>query len=204
MSTPQVLFKHLSEHDYKYVHQAMVNFTDGRTSETLDEIWFVEHEPVFTLGRNGNKSNLLQTPDIPIVHSDRGGDITYHGPGQLVIYCLMDLKRLNLSVKSLVYSLEEMVINYLANFNIVGHRIDKAPGVYVDYKKLASLGLRVRKGFSFHGMAINVDMDATPFSYINPCGLTNMKVIQLKQLGIQQSLNDVALSFETFIQDEFY
>lgn len=204
MSSQEPIFKHIKERDYQTVHNAMHKFTHSRNETTQDEIWYVEHNPVFTLGRNGNKNNLLQSSRIPIVESDRGGDITYHGPGQLVIYCLIDLTRLNLSVKSLVRGLEGMVITYLSNHNIVGHRIEKAPGVYVDNTKLASLGLRVRKGCSFHGLAINVDMDLTPFSYIHPCGLTDMRVIQLKQLGIHASLNDVACEFQQLILNQFY
>lgn len=200
----QVVFKELDEHNYQVVHQAMLDFTNARNLETLDEIWFVEHDPVFTLGRSGNASNLLQPSGIPVVQSDRGGDITYHGPGQLVIYFLLDLTRLNLGVKSLVNKLEGMVIRYLNNFDVAGHRIEKAPGVYVDNKKIASLGLRVRHGYSFHGIAINIDMDLTPFSYIHPCGLTNMQAVQLKQLGIQLTLNQVACDFTELIKDEFY
>ena len=199
-----VVFQELDEHNYQLVHQAMLDFTNARNRDTLDEIWFVEHDPVFTLGRNGNASNLLQPSDIPVVQSDRDGDITYHGPGQLVIYCLMDLSRLNLGVKSLVNKLEGMVIRYLSSFDVTGHRIEKAPGVYVDNKKLASLGLRVRHGCSFHGIAINIDMDLTPFSYIHPCGLTNMQAVQLKQLGVQLTLNQVACDFTELIKDEFY
>ena len=204
MSSQEPIFKHIKECDYQTVHNAMHEFTDSRNETTQDEIWFVEHSSIFTLGRSGNKSNLLQSSHIPIVESDRGGDVTYHGPGQLVIYCLIDLIRLNLGVKSLVSGLEDMVITYLASHKIVGHRIEKAPGVYVDNTKLTSLGLRVRKGCSFHGLAINVDMDLTPFSYIHPCGLTNMQVVQLKQLGIHTSLNEVACEFQQLMLDQFY
>jgi len=204
MSTSLPIFKYIDGHNYQQTHDDMLSFTDARNEDTQDEIWFVEHAPVFTLGRNGNKSNLLKTSDIPLVQSDRGGDITYHGPGQLVIYCLIDLSRLNIGVKSLVYGLEEIIIRFIAKHNIIGYRIDKAPGVYVDNAKLASLGLRVRKGCSFHGLAINVDMDLKPFSYIHPCGLTNMKAVQLKQLGIQATVNQVALSLQELILQEFY
>lgn len=204
MTSLQAIFKHIDERDYQTVYDAMVDFTNKRSKDTQDEIWFVEHAPVFTLGRNGNKSNLLKTSDIPLVQSDRGGDITYHGPGQLIIYCLIDLARLSIGVKSLVYGLEQIVIRYLAEHGVTGHRIDKAPGVYVDQEKLASLGLRVRHGCTFHGLAINVDMDLKPFSYIHPCGLTNMRAVQLKQLGIQASLNQVALALQELIIEEFY
>jgi lipoyl(octanoyl) transferase len=182
----------------------MREFTDHRDEYTNDEIWFVQHEPVFTLGRNGNKSNFIVNTDIPLVHSDRGGDVTYHGPGQLVVYCLMDLKRLQLGVKSLVYGLEEIVIQYLTEFDVLGRRIQNAPGVYVHGDKLASLGLRVRKGCSFHGLAINVNMNIKPFTYINPCGLEDMKVTQLSQLGIHESCDEVALKISNLIIERFY
>lgn len=199
-----VTFKHINLCDYQQVHHAMLEFTDARSKETLDQVWFVEHNPVFTLGRNGNTSNLLQQSNIPLINSDRGGDITYHGPGQLIIYTLMDLQRLNLGIKSLVNQLEAMVITYLANIGITGHRIQDAPGVYVDNQKIASLGLRVRKGCSFHGLAINIDMDLTPFSYINPCGLTNMQVVQVKQYDVHASLDKVACDFQQLIVKQFY
>ena len=200
----QPTVRHLSEHDYSIVHSLMSDFTDNRNEDTDDEIWFVQHEPVFTLGRNGNKDNFLISSDIPLVHSDRGGDVTYHGPGQLVVYCLMDLKRLKLGVKSLVYGLEQIVIQYLSDFNVDGRRMHSAPGIYVQGKKLASLGLRVRKGCSFHGLAINVNMDMKPFSYINPCGLEGMKTTQLSQLGINKNCGEVASSIAKLIVKQFY
>ena len=198
------IFKNITERDYQHTYQLMTDFTDNRTHNSQDEIWFVQHKPIFTLGRNGNKNNLLKTSDIPVVKTNRGGDITYHGPGQLVVYCLIDLNRLGLGVKSLVSGLEQVVINYLKRYGVVGHRIEKAPGVYVDNTKLASLGLRVRKGCSFHGLAINIDMDLMPFSYINPCGLTNMKVVQLKDLGIQANIDEVACVIKELMLEQFY
>lgn len=196
--------KYLSQQDYRIVYEQMHEFTASRDENTDDEIWFVQHEPVFTLGRNGNKSNLLVNSDIPLVHSDRGGDVTYHGPGQLLVYCLIDLKRLQLGVKSLVYGLEEMIIQYLSAFDVLGKRMKSAPGVYVNGDKLASLGLRVRKGCSFHGLSINVNMDTTPFTYINPCGLEGMKVAQLSQLGINKNCDDVASVLSNLIVKQFY
>ena len=189
---------------YIDVHEQMKSFTDNRNADTRDEIWFVQHDPVFTLGRNGSRENILTDFDIPVVQSDRGGDITYHGPGQLVVYCLFDLTRLELGVKSLVRGLEDIFIAYLAEFDIQGRRIEKAPGVYVDNKKIASLGLRVRKGCSFHGLAINVDMDTRPFSYIHPCGLQGMQVTQLSELGIQRDCDAVASALTTLILGQFY
>ncbi len=198
------IVRYLGEGNYQNVHANMCEFTDGRNQQTEDEVWFVQHEPVFTLGRNASKNNLLVDSDIPLVQSDRGGDVTYHGPGQLVVYCLIDLKRLRLGVKSLVYGLEEVIIQFLSEFNVLGQRIETAPGVYVNGDKLASLGLRVRNGCSFHGFAINVNMDLTPFTYINPCGLENMKVTQLSQLGIHKSCDEVASSVSNFIIQQFY
>ena len=200
----QPIFKYVNERDYKIVHDDMIEFTRQREQQTIDEIWFVEHNPVFTLGRNGNKSNLLCDTKIPVVKSDRGGDITYHGPGQLIMYCMIDIKRLSIGVKSLVNGLEEMVIRYLAKHSVVGVRMKGAPGVYVDGSKLASLGLRVRHGYTFHGIAINIDMDLTPFSYIHPCGLRDMKTVQLSQLGINDSREQVASSLTDLLLEQFY
>ena len=204
MAKLQPIIKHIQESDYQIIYDNMVDFTHKRDEDTQDEIWFVEHDPVFTLGRNGNKSNLLQKTDIPLVHSDRGGDITYHGPGQLVVYCLIDIGRLDIGVKSLVNGLEDIVISYLSKFSVIGHRIEKAPGVYVDNAKLASLGLRVRNRCAFHGLAVNINMDLKPFSYIHPCGLTDMKVTQLKQLGIHETSDRVALALSGLILERFY
>ena len=204
ITVKQPLMHHLGVCDYVGIHERMKDFTDSRVESTHDEIWFVQHHPVFTLGRNGNKNNLITKSDIAVVHSDRGGDITYHGPGQLIVYCLMDLKRLQIGVKTLVHGLEQVVIQYLSGFNVVGERIATAPGIYVKGDKLASLGLRVRNGCSFHGLAINVDMDKTPFSHINPCGLEGMQVTQLSELAIHQSCDQVASSFSKLITQQFY
>lgn len=204
MTKLKPIFKYIQERDYQQVCDNMLAFTRKRDENTIDEIWFVEHEPVFTIGRNGNKSNLLHVTDIPLMRSDRGGDITYHGPGQLIVYCLMDIKRLHIGVKSLVHGLEEVVIDYLARFSVCGSRIENAPGVYVNNQKLASLGLRVRNGRSFHGLAINIDMDLTPFSYIHPCGLEDMQAVQLTQLGIQVSRDQVALALSELMLKQFY
>ncbi|MFK7793825.1 MAG: lipoyl(octanoyl) transferase LipB [Gammaproteobacteria bacterium] len=196
--------RYLGQQDYQIVHKQMHEFTDARDENTCDEIWFVQHAPVFTLGRNGDKNNFLIDSDIPLIHSDRGGDVTYHGPGQLLVYCLMDLKRLQLGVKSLVYGLEEVIIKYLSECDVVGERVKRAPGVYVNGDKLASLGLRVRKGCSFHGLSINVNMDINPFTYINPCGLEGMQVTQLSQLNINKSCDEVASALSNLIVKQFY
>lgn len=190
--------------DYLESHQAMQIFTDERSASTQDQIWLLQHHPVFTLGRNANRGNFISDHNIEVIQSDRGGDVTYHGPGQLIIYCLLDLKRLQLGVKSLVTGLEEVIIQYLSEYKITGERLNNAPGVYVGNKKIASLGLRVRRNCSFHGLAINVDMDLAPFSYINPCGLQGMQVTQLSDLGIQQSCDQVASSISSSIIQKFY
>ncbi len=198
------VFRTIAERDYQSVYVRMVEFTNQRDPATCDEVWFVEHNPVFTVGRNGNIRNLLIDTDIPLIQSDRGGDITYHGPGQLVVYCLLDLRRLGFGVRGLVHGLEEVVINYLSEFSIQGHRINKAPGVYVDNRKLASLGLRVRHGCTFHGLAININMNLEPFGFIHPCGLMNMQVTQLESLGIQDTRDQVACALSALITRQFY
>ena len=182
----------------------MKSFTDQRSTQTCDEIWCLEHEPVFTLGRNANRSNFIAPHQIQVVQSDRGGDVTYHGPGQCIVYCLLDLNRLQLGVKTLVTILEESVIQLLTDSNIHAEKKSHAPGVYVDGQKIASLGLRVRKGCSYHGIAINVDMDLTPFTFIHPCGLKKMQVTQLSDLGIQLSCDQVASRLINNIFQQIY
>lgn len=169
----------------------MQAFTDSRDTSTPDEIWVVEHPPVYTLGLNGKREHILNVTDIPIVKCDRGGQVTYHGPGQLVVYFLLDLRRRNLGVKTLVHLLEQAVIDLLNQYNISAQRKDKAPGVYVNGEKIAALGLRVRKGCSYHGLSLNVDMNLTPFSHINPCGYEGLITTQLKALGINIKINQI-------------
>ena len=197
-------FRRLPLSSYEGIHQQMHEFTERRDASTRDEVWFVEHTPVFTLGHNRSRKNIIVPSDIPVVQSDRGGDVTYHGPGQLIAYCLFDLQRLQLGVKEMVMGLEEIFIRYLTSFNVKGQRIQKAPGVYVDNKKIASLGLRVRKGCSFHGMAVNVAMDLKPFSFIHPCGLEGMQVTQLADLGIGRNCDQVAAELSHLILRQFY
>ena len=198
------VFKQLGRCDYQYSYSQMRAFTNKRAPQDADEVWFLEHNPVFTLGTNARQENILSQADIPLVQSDRGGDVTYHGPGQLVVYCLFDLKRLQLGVKSLVSGLEEICIEYLSAQGLVGERLKSAPGVYVDGKKIASLGLRVKSGCCFHGMAINVDMDLTPFSYIHPCGLTGMQVTQLRDLAVDCTCRQLAADLSGRIIQQFY
>jgi lipoyl(octanoyl) transferase len=171
--------------DYARSWRDMQTFTDARIATTTDEVWLLEHPPVYTLGRNGKEEHLHDTGTIPVIHSDRGGQVTYHGPGQLVVYTLLDLKRRQLGVQSLVNRLEQAVIDLLAEHSISAERRDKAPGVYVDGRKIAALGLRVRRGCSFHGLSLNVNMDLSPFERINPCGYEGLEVTQLADLGIE-------------------
>ena len=181
---------------YEPTWHEMQSFTDRRTAETLDELWFLEHPPVFTLGRNSKAEHLHDTGDIQVVQSDRGGQVTYHGPGQLIAYVLLDINRRQLGVQSLVNLLEQTVINLLSDHGIFAERRTKAPGVYVENRKIAALGLRVRKGCSFHGLSLNVDMDLAPFSMINPCGIEDLEVTQISDLGIKLSADECATQFQ--------
>ena len=178
--------------DYVPLWREMQDFTDTRDESTPDEIWFVEHPPVFTMGLNASKEHLLAPGDIPVVQIDRGGQVTYHGPGQLMVYPLIDLKRANIGVRKLVTALEQSVVDLAAEFDVAAVARADAPGVYVAGDKLASVGLRIRRGSSFHGMAVNVDADLEPFTRINPCGYAELKMTDLKHLGIGLSLEDAA------------
>ncbi len=172
-------YKDLGLVPYLPIWQKMQSFTQNRTAETPDQIWFLQHEPVFTQGQNGKPEHLLAPKEIPVVQVDRGGQITYHGPGQLVVYLLIDIKRQNFGIRHLVTTIEESVIQYLASLNIPAQARKDAPGVYIGDMKIASLGLRVKRGCSYHGLAFNIHMDLEPFSRINPCGLTNIKMTQV-------------------------
>ncbi|CSA06962.1 lipoyl(octanoyl) transferase LipB [Vibrio cholerae] len=178
----QLLVRRLGRQDYTPVWQAMHQFTDQRDSTTRDEVWLVEHNPVFTQGQAGKAEHLLNTGDIPVVQSDRGGQVTYHGPGQLVAYFLIDLRRKKLGVRELVTHIENLVIHTLKHYQIKSAARPDAPGVYVQNRKICSLGLRIRKGCSFHGLALNIQMDLAPFLRINPCGYAGMEMIQLSDL----------------------
>jgi len=190
-----ILIRHLGLVAYPPVYQAMQTFTDTRQPQTLDELWILQHFPVYTLGQAGLPKHLLQTGKIPIYHIDRGGQVTYHGPGQLVVYILMDLKRNHWGVKTLVEALEQSVIDYLASCSITAHRREKAPGVYVKQAKIAALGLKIRRGCSYHGLSFNINMDLTPFCGINPCGYQGLQVTQLSDLGIHQDIKEVTGKF---------
>jgi lipoyl(octanoyl) transferase len=177
---PLLRIKHLAGlQDYPATWAAMRAFTDARETSTPDELWLLEHPPVFTLGQAGRLEHLLAPGTIPVIQTDRGGQVTYHGPGQLVAYLLLDLRRAGIGVKRLVERLEQSVIDLLAEYGVAAERRTDAPGVYVAGAKIASLGLRVRNGCSYHGLALNVDMDLEPFSRINPCGYAGLAVTQL-------------------------
>ncbi|GEA51186.1 octanoyltransferase [Vibrio inusitatus NBRC 102082] len=170
---------HLGRQDYQPIWQRMHRFTDERDDNTVDQVWIVEHNPVFTQGQAGKEEHLLNTGDIPVVKSDRGGQVTYHGPGQMVVYFLLNLRRRGLGVRELVTHIENTVVQTLAKLGIESAARPDAPGVYVDGKKICSLGLRIRKGCSFHGLALNIDMDLSPFLRINPCGYAGMEMVQV-------------------------
>ncbi len=170
----------------------MQDFTIQRETDTSDELWIVEHPPVYTLGLNGKREHLLlNTHDIPVIHCDRGGQITYHAPGQVIIYTLLDIKRLNINIRQLVSLLEQTMIDTLAYYGIVAIAKADAPGVYVKGKKIGSIGIRIKQHCSYHGLSFNNDMDLTPFNFINPCGYKDLKVTQLANLGVKISTTEL-------------
>ena len=187
----KLIVKKLGRQDYEPVWKAMHKFTDERTEEDVDQVWLVEHNPVFTQGQAGKAEHVLNAGDIPVIQSDRGGQVTYHGPGQLVVYFLINIRRKKFGVRDLVTHIENLVINTLKAYNIDSAARPDAPGVYVDGKKICSLGLRIRRGCSFHGLALNVDMDLSPFLRINPCGYQGMEMAQVSQLGGPSELENV-------------
>jgi lipoyl(octanoyl) transferase len=174
--------------DYVPLWHEMQEFTDTRDENTPDEIWFVEHPAVFTMGLNASEEHLLAPGDIPVVQIDRGGQVTFHGPGQLMIYPLLDIRRANIGVRKLVTALEQSVVDLVAEYEVAAVARADAPGVYVAGNKLASVGLRIRRGSSFHGMALNVDIDLEPFSRINPCGYAELQMTDLKRLGVELTI----------------
>ena len=186
------IIKNLGQTDYETVWQAMKQFTLQRDADTDDELWVTQHFPVYTQGLNGRQEHLLSTSDIPVVQVDRGGQVTYHGPGQLVIYCLLDLNRLGIGIRQLVMFIEEAIIDLLKTYDIDAYAKREAPGVYVGQAKIAALGLRIRKGYCYHGLSLNLDMDLTPFSGINPCGFKGLEVTQLSYHVENFSLEQVS------------
>ncbi len=189
----QPTLKRLGLLDYETVWRDMQRFTQDRSKETADEIWIVEHPPVYTLGLNGKREHLLDISDIPVVETDRGGQVTYHGKGQLVVYLLLDIERLKTGVRDIVTLLEQTMIATLAQYGIKAVARPEAPGVYVDGKKIGSVGLRVKKGCCYHGLSLNNDMDLTPFNQINTCGYPGLDVTQLADLNIHIKTHELAV-----------
>jgi lipoyl(octanoyl) transferase len=189
--TGTALLRDLGRQPYEPVWRAMQAFTDARTEATADELWLVEHDPVFTLGQAGKPEHVLMAGEIPVIHVDRGGQVTYHGPGQLVLYPLLDLKRLKVGVREYVDRIEQAVIDTLGDWNIGAARRDGAPGVYVNGAKVMALGIRVRRGCTFHGLAFNIAMDLSPYQRINPCGYEGLQVTSVLDLGGPSGLDAV-------------
>lgn len=191
-----MIIRRLGRADYLPTLEAMRAFTVARHPETPDELWLVEHAPVYTLGLTGKREHLLRETEIPVVQTDRGGQVTYHGPGQVVIYLLIDLRRRDLKVRELVHAIEAAVIDTLAAYNLAGERKAGAPGIYIagpsDLAKIAALGLKIKNGCSYHGVSLNANMDLTPFSWINPCGYAGLRTIDLATLGVVAEFETVA------------
>lgn len=200
-----VLVRELGRTDYAPIWRAMQAFTDARAADTQDEIWLTEHAPVYTLGLAGRRDHLLRDNGIPVVHADRGGQVTYHGPGQLVVYLLLDLRRARLGVREMVRRIEGAVITWLASHGVDAYGKAAAPGVYVRHDgveaKIASLGLRVRNGCTYHGLAVNLDMDLGPFSDIDPCGYPGLRVTQLADFGIERSVDEAGRELAPRLRD---
>jgi len=189
----------LKQSAYQPVWKAMQSFTDNRTPETIDEIWFIEHPPIFTLGQNGKLEHVLNPGNIPLIPVDRGGQVTYHGPGQLMVYVLLDIRRRQMGVRDLVTALEQTIIDLLAEYNISARARSDAPGVYVGDAKICSIGLRIRRGCSYHGLALNVAMDLEPFNRINPCGFRNLAMTQISTEGGADNLVDVVQTITPYL-----
>jgi lipoyl(octanoyl) transferase len=200
MQSPVI--RRLGQVEYEPTWRRMQAFTEARGPDQPDELWILEHPPVFTLGLNGRREHLLAPGEIPVVQVDRGGQVTYHGPGQLVVYPLLDLGRCGLGVRELVCALERAVIRCVAGYGITAAGDRDAPGVYVDGRKLASIGLRIRRNCCYHGLALNVDMDLEPFRRINPCGFQGLEVTQLADLGVSKPAERVAADLEAALLAE--
>lgn len=204
MLANSLVIQHLGLQPYLQTWQAMQSFTQNRTATTADELWVVEHPPVYTQGLNGQAEHLLNPdPQIPIIQTDRGGQITYHGPGQLIIYFLIDLKRRKLGVRALITLMEQSLIQFLASYGIEAQARADAPGVYVQGQKIASLGLKVKKQGTYHGLALNIDMNLSPFQAINPCGLSGMEMTQLIYHAPKASIEEAQQRLRQVIQTQF-
>lgn len=187
-----MIVRRLGKVEYEPTWRRMQDFTATRDENTEDEIWLLEHPPVFTQGQSGKAEHLLRDVGVPVINIDRGGQITYHGPGQLIAYLLIDLRRSDIKVREMVRKMEQALIDLLAEYSITASRLAGAPGVYVDEAKIAALGLRVKNGCSFHGLALNIDMDLSPYQAINPCGYVGMAVTQMKNFGVADDLLSIA------------
>ena len=191
-----IVVHHLGEVSYNETWQKMQDFTNSRDQNTADELWFLQHPPVYTMGKNAKPEHLLAPDNIPIINADRGGQVTYHGPGQLVVYTLLDLKRLKIGVRELVTLIEKTLVELLDGYGIDANARPEAPGVYANNAKIAALGLRICKGCSFHGLALNVDMDLEPFSRINPCGYEGLEITQLKNFIADIEIDEVVVNLQ--------
>lgn len=199
-----LLVKNLGIVDYVTTWEKMKNFVAMRSLNTTDELWLLQHHPVYTLGYQGDRSHIINVNNnVPIVHTDRGGNITYHGPGQLVGYMLMDIRRKSISVHELVKTTEATIIEVLKSYSLHGHTIKNSPGIYIDNKKICSLGFRIKNGYSYHGFAMNINMDLSVFKHINPCGLTNMQIIQLSDFTEDADINEVSKNITKRISTNF-
>ncbi len=188
-----IVVRNLGTKDYQSIWDLMSNYTRARSPKSQDEFWLIEHLPTYTLGKGGKEQHVLNAEDIPVVRSDRGGQVTYHGPGQAVIYTLLDVRRLEIGPRELVRRIEGAVIEYLRSIGIESSRIKGAPGIYVEGAKIAALGLRIRNSFSYHGLAINVDMDLEPFLRINPCGYKDLRVTQITDILLKPFSTETVL-----------
>lgn len=195
-SANSIIIRNFGITDYLEVWHNMQQFTKLRTSSSYDELWQLEHQAVFTLGQAGLAKHILNSQNIPIIYTDRGGQVTYHGPGQLIIYLLLDLRRKNLTLKQVLFSLQQAVVDLLASYGVIA-TLDKAhPGVYVDKAKISAIGLKVKKGCLYHGLSLNVAMDLQPFTYINPCGRENLAITQTSALGIKDDITILAKALQ--------
>lgn len=203
MMAAKLIVKDLGVRPYDEIWQQMKSFTDERDESTPDELWLVQHPGIYTLGQTGKQEHVLDAGEIPVLKTDRGGQVTYHGPGQLVCYLLLDIRRLGIGVRDLVTAIEESVIQLLASHNVNASSKPDAPGVYVEGKKVAALGLRIRKGRSYHGLSLNVDMDLAPFSNIDPCGYPGLEVTDTRRLGIKAGITELSQELTNILCSEF-
>ncbi len=204
MAENKPLIKYLGMTEYGQTWQQMKDFTHQRDALTRDEIWITEHSPVFTQGQNGKAEHILDCGDIPVIQIDRGGQVTYHGPGQLVVYCLLNLPRLGLGVRALVTHIEEAIIALLDDYGVKAAARADAPGVYVGDAKIAALGLRIRKGCCYHGLSLNIDMDLSPFQRINPCGFEHLEVTQMSDFNIDIGLQQVGYELAQYFNENLH